>query len=275
MFRVRHFDDLGAADAAILETFVVPRYLALYTGLFFEMLLTGDRARVAHLGCRTGYPDLELFERIPSMSLTGVDNSLPALELARNKAHARGELDIEYLVTDGYPTELESEQYSHALSLHPILDELGRAALLEELARVLYSGGQALIAMPMRGSFQEIMDIFKEYALKQDDADFSKALEAAFRTRPTLETLAEELEAAGLSDIDVKLQHKELEFESGRALIEDPAMRLLILPEIRTWVQIENLAPALDYLAQAVDKYWSEDKLSLTLNVGCASARKP
>jgi hypothetical protein len=111
--------------------------------------------------------------------------------------------------------------------------------------------------------------------LKHDDSDFGKALEAAFRTRPTLETLSEELEAAELHDIDVKLQHRELEFDSGRALIEDPATRLLILPEIRTWMNVDNLDRALDYLARAVDKYWSEDKLSLSLNVGCASARKP
>jgi SAM-dependent methyltransferase len=272
---VRHFDDLSTADAAVMETFVVPRYLSLYAGLMLEMLLTGDAARVAHLGCRTGYPDLELFQRIPSMALVGVDISLPALELARNKAHAHGELDIEYLITDSYPTGLDAQQYSHALSLHPNLDKEARTALFKEMARVLYSGGQALIAMPMRGSFQEITDIFKEYALKQDDDEFSKALESAFRTRPTLETLSEELEAAELYDIDVKLQHKELEFASGRALIEDPAMRLLILPEIRTWMHVEKLDEPLDYLSQAIDKYWSEDKLSLSLNVGCASARKP
>jgi len=275
MRAVRHFDDLSSADAAILETFVVPRYLSLYANLLLEMLLTGEAARVAHLGCRTGYPDLELFERMPNVRLTGVDSSSPALELARNKAHARGELDIEYVIADSYPTGLEAEQYSHALVLHPNLDPAARAALLGELARVLYSGGQALIAMPMRGSFQEITDIFKEYALKEDAAEFSKALEAALPNRPTLETLSEELEAVGLSDIDVKLQHRQLEFESGRGLIEDPAVRLLILPEIRTWMHLDRLDGALDYLARAVDKYWSEDKLSLSLNVGCASARKP
>jgi hypothetical protein len=52
-------------------------------------------------------------------------------------------------------------------------------------------------------------------------------------------------------------------------------MRLLILPEIRTWMHVEKLDEPLDYLSQAIDKYWSEDKLSLSLNVGCASARKP
>src|SRR5690606_9306754 len=115
-------------------------------------------------------------------------------------------------------------------------------------------------------------DIFKEYALKEDAAEFGKALEASFPNRPTLESLSEELEAAGLSDVDVKLQHREIEFESGRGLIEDPAMRLLILPALRTWLRVAELDGALDYLARAVDKYWSEDKLSLSVNVGCASA---
>ncbi len=272
---MEHFDDLSAGDAAILETFVVPRYLTLYGEMLRGMFLTGEAARVAHLGCRTGYPDLELASQIPQVSLVGVDISLPALELARNKASAQGDLDFEYLITDAYPTGLDPLTYSHAFSLHPILDRSGRTDLFREMSRILYSGGQALVTMPMRGSFQEITDIFREYALKHDDAQFSKALDAAFRTRPTVETLAEELEEAGLVDVDVKLQHRELEFESGRALLEDPATRLLVLPEIKSWLHVEELKKPLDYLGQAADKYWSEDELLLTVNVGCASARKP
>ena len=271
---VGHFDDLNAADAAIMETFAVPRYLSIYGDLLLEMLLVSEAANVAHLGCRTGYPDLELFELVPRMSLTGVDASLPALELARNKAHARGDLAIEYLITEEYPTGLDSGTFSHALCLHPILDVEGRSRVFQEMERVLYSGGQALIALPLRGSFQEIADLMSEYALKNDDAELQKALEAAQRTRPTIETLSDEMEAVGLFDVDVDLQPSQIEFESGRALLEDPVSRLLIFPEIRTWLKVDDITQPLEYVAEAVDKYWSEDRMTLSLNVGCASARK-
>ena len=51
-------EKLSPADAAILETFVVPRYLSLFGELVQQMLLVGESARIIHLGCRTGYPDL-------------------------------------------------------------------------------------------------------------------------------------------------------------------------------------------------------------------------
>jgi SAM-dependent methyltransferase len=271
---VGHFDDLSTADAAIMETFVVPRYLSLYGDLMLEMLLVSEAATMAHLGCRTGYPDLKLFELVPRMSLIGVDASLPALELARNKAHARGDLAIEYLITDEYPTGLDSDAFSHALCLHPTLDQQGRSNVFREMERVLYSGGQALMALPLRGSFQEIADLMTEYALKNDDAALSKALEAAHRTRPTIETLSEEMEAVGLFDVDVDIQQSQIEFDSGRALLEDPVCRLLIFPELRTWLKVDDIEEPLEYVAQAIDKYWSEDKMTLSLNIGCASARK-
>ena len=57
------FETLGANDAAIVDTFAVPRYLSWFGDLLLEIVLVGESARVAHLGCRTGYPDLEVVER--------------------------------------------------------------------------------------------------------------------------------------------------------------------------------------------------------------------
>jgi hypothetical protein len=60
------------------------------------MLLVGEAARIVHLGCRTGYPDLKIYEHSDGPDMVGVDVSLPALELARNKAHVMGGVHIEY-----------------------------------------------------------------------------------------------------------------------------------------------------------------------------------
>ena len=63
---------LSPADAAVLETFVVPRYLSLYGELMLEMLLVADQARIAHLGCRTGYPDRQMHELGDGASIVGI-----------------------------------------------------------------------------------------------------------------------------------------------------------------------------------------------------------
>ncbi len=267
-------EKLTPADAAILETFVVPRYLSLFGDLMLEMILVGDTARIAHLGCRTGFPDLKLYERLDGVDIVGVDSSLPALELARNKAAVLGDVRIEYRIAESLPLELDDGIFTHAYAIHPISGRTDRALLFSEISRLLCEGGQALVALPLRGSFQEIADLFREYGLKNDDSDFSKAIEAALLNRPSIEALSEELEAAGLDDIDVEIRQTQLSFDSGRAFIEDPISRLMIIPEVRTWLAVDDLKKPLEYVRDAIDKYWSEGKLELSLNVGCASARK-
>jgi SAM-dependent methyltransferase len=268
-------EKLSPADAAILETFVVPRYLSLFGELAQQMLLVGESARIIHLGCRTGYPDLKIYEHSDGADIVGIDPSLPALELARNKAQVMGDVRIEYRPASDDALELEEGLYTHALTLHPALNGDQRLALLSEMERLLCSGGQAVIALPLRGSFQEIADLFREYALKHDDSEFSKAVEAALLARPSIELLSEELEQVGLGDVDVEIRQTSLTFDSGRAFVEDPVSRLLILPEVRAWLGVEDVAKPLSYVRDAIDKYWSEGKLELSLNVGCASARKP
>ncbi len=160
------------------------------------------------------------------------------------------------------------------LALHPLLGVDQRGALLAEMARLLYVGGQSLLALPLRGSFQEIGDIFREFALKTDDGDFARAVEEVMASRPTIESLSDEMELVGLGDVDVEIRHTQLAFDSGRALIEDPVCRLLILPDIRAGLADTAMERPLEYLRDAVDKYWSASHFELTLNVGCASARR-
>jgi len=269
-------EKLSPADAAILETFVVPRYLSLFGELAQQMLLVGESARILHLGCRTGYPDLKIYEHSEGADIVGIDVSLPALELARNKAQVMGgDVRIEYRPAEEGGLAGEDGLYTHALALHPNVGTDQRLHLLSEMERLLCSGGQAVIALPLRGSFQEISDLFREYALKHDDSEFSKTIEAALLARPSIELLSEELERVGLADVDVEIRQTSLTFDSGRAFVEDPVTRLLILPEVRAWLGVEDVASPLSYVRDAIDKYWSEGKLELSLNVGCASARKP
>ncbi len=266
---------LGPAEAAIFETFVVPRYLSLFGELALEMLAEGDDAQVVHMHCRTGYPDRGLAIRLPGAYIVGVDASAAALELARAKAATMPGLVSDYRLFEELPTELPDGSFSHALTLHPPASAEDRGPLLAESARLLAPHGQVLLAMPMRGSFQEIFDLLREYALKHDDTTVAAAVEQAVLVWPNVEMLSGELEDAGFDYVDVSLRPSTLRFQGGRDFFEDPVARLAILPELRATLSLEGAADkSLAYVREAIDKYWGGRSFELTVNVGCATGRR-
>jgi SAM-dependent methyltransferase len=265
---------LGPAEAAIFETFVVPRYMAAFGELSIEMLAEGEDAQVAHLLCRTGFPDRGIARKLEGAHVYGCDPSPHAIELARVKAATMPEMFADYRVADALPAPLPGAAFSHALTLHPLVRSAERIQILRECARLLAPNGQALIAVPMRGSFQEVFDLLREFGLKNEAVDVTQAVEQAASARPTMEVLGAEMEDAGFEYVDVELRTAFHEFQSGRAFFEDPIARLLVLPELRSSLAIEPLERPFAYVRDAIDKYWSEAAFPLTVNVGCASGRR-
>jgi len=265
---------LGPSEAAVFETFVVPRYLSLFGELALEMLVESEDAQVVHLHCRTGYPDRGIVLKLSGAHLVGVDSSAAALELARAKAATMPDMVSQYWLAQELPTSLPSAAFSHALALHPLGTLEDRNEVLGECARLLAAHGQAVVAMPVRGSFQEPLDLLREYALKYDDVAVSQAVEQAELARPTAETLGRELEAMGFDFIELAFRRTSLRFRGGRDFFEDPVTRLVILPELRLELGLGDREEPLSYVREAIDTYWSDGNFDLTVHVGCATGRK-
>jgi SAM-dependent methyltransferase len=272
----KHLLRLGPAEAAIFETFVVPRYLSSFGELALEMLAEGRDAQVIHVDCRTGYPDRGLALRLPGAYIYGCDPSPHAIELARAKAATMPDMVSEYRVVDVLPVPYAARGFSHALTLHPLAAPDQRAALIAEFGRLLAPRGQALLAMPLRGSFQEIADLLREYALRAEAPEIARRIETAVQTRPTVEILGAELEDAGFQFVDVESRMMLLTYKGGRDFFEDPVTRLLLLPEIRASLNMNaaETEAAFAYVSDAIDRYWSDSSFELTVQVGCASGRK-
>lgn len=269
---------LGPEDAAIFETFVVPRYLSLFAERLLDMLVGGKDARVCHLQCRTGYPDRTLLERLPGAHVFGCDGSEHAIELARAKAsmltrkHPGSAFD--YRVHEGTPLPFPAGAFSHAFTLHPLTAPAERMRLFEEIGRLVAPRGQALVAMPLRGSFPEVADLLREFALKFERTDLTNAVEAAVQLRPTEEMITRELEAVGFEFVDVDMRPRTLKFESGRGFFEDPVTRLLLLPEFKLNLALDDVADPFSYVRDTIDKYWSDGTFELSVNVGVVTGRR-
>jgi SAM-dependent methyltransferase len=267
---------LTAAEAAIYESLVVPRYLHAFGGPAVAMLLPFGPAAVAHIGCRTGYPSDAIAQRLPGCTVTGVDSSAPALELARTKAALHSGVAADYLLAEALPTPLPPARFTHALALHPLGVRGDYAPLFQEMHRVLAPGGQVVVSLPLRGSFPELYDMLREYALRHDQPHFGEVVELAVATRPNPEVLSDGLERAGFVDVDVVVELYAVPFEHGRDFLDDPIKRLCVEPDVRATLAAEDgFEAAVSYAATAVAKYWSEMSFELTVNIGSVSARKP
>jgi hypothetical protein len=180
----------------------------------------------------------------------------------------------EYRVVDGVPVPYAALGFSHALTLHPLAAPEERAKMIGEFARLLAPRGQALLAMPLRGSFQEIADLLREYALKSESPEIGRRVESAAQIRPTVEMLGAELEDAGFHFVDVESRSMIMTYKGGRDFFEDPVTRLLLLPEFRVNLGLGDLDGAFEYVKDAIDRYWSGSAFELTVQVGCASGRR-
>lgn len=266
---------LAPGDAAIFETFVNPRYLRHFGDLLLEMISPpaspGD-AVVAHLGCRTGYPERLVVERLGPTRLVGTDASLSALELARAKAAAIPDLSADYRLFEGFPSPLPDTSFTHAIVLHPPGRAASRLHFVKDAARILVPGGQLILGLPLRGSFVELADLLREYAVKYDQRSVQDAVDQAVALRPSPESLGEELEAMGFVDVDVDFRAVSVPFQNGRDFLEDPTTRLLLLPEWQSNLGLDDAMTrtAFHYVRDAIDRYWAEGGFELSLHVGCA-----
>ncbi|MCL2777607.1 MAG: class I SAM-dependent methyltransferase [Polyangiaceae bacterium] len=265
---------LGSANAAIFEMFIVPQYLSYFGYPLLEMLAPSLDARVCHVQCRTGYPDRAMLDKLPGAHVYGCDGSEHAIEFARAKAMTVAGFMAEYCVVEGTSLPFPAAAFSHALTLHPFVLPTKRKSMLEEMARVVAPRGQALVAMPLRGSFDEVADLLRECALRNESTDLANAVEAAVKLRPTEDLFARELEAVGFEHVQIDVQTHTFRFRSGRGFLEDPITRMIVLPEFAEALAMDDVTGPFAYVRDAIDKYWSDSTFELTVNVGAASGRR-
>lgn len=266
---------LTAAEAAIYESLVVSRYMQAFGNSAVPMLIPHTPAIVAQLCCRTGYPAALIARQLPGCSVTGVDSSPAALELARTKASLISNINVKYVPAEAVPTPLQGEAFTHSIDLHPFGVRGDYQAIFAEHHRLLTQAGQMVMSLPLRGSFPEVYDILREYALRHDQPHFGEAVDAAAAGRPNPETLSTQIEAAGFYDVDVGIEMVAIRFENGRDFLDDPISRLVVAPEILGSLDVEiGRESAWAYAHDAIGKYWSEIPFELTVNIGSVSARK-
>jgi len=269
---------LADGDVAAYDLDAVPHYVRFFDALAAGWLVPAEGgSRVVSFGCRTGAAHAQVAERLGSGdALVGVDTSEPAIWAARLRDGPMG-VSIAYEHAAAAPTSLDSGAFTHAVAVHPLGSPAARTALFADMYRVLHSGGQAVVAMPLRGSFTDLIELCREFSLKHDKPSVAAAADKLGSSRASLETLGEDLEAAGFVEVDVQVELLAIPFATGKDFARSAVAQLVVGPDVGDLLEVDPALRerAVAYAIEAVAKYWSASSFELSVNVGYASAWLP
>jgi ubiquinone/menaquinone biosynthesis C-methylase UbiE len=269
-------------EAALYDSVVVPRYSALFSRALLDAIPAGTRGQVLDLGCGTGHPALDVLRRIDHGRVIAIDRDSGLVDLARRRALEASGKKIFFKVESMDELSFGDEVFDLAVGnlIFGGLDTDGtpvpEKTALGEIRRVLVPGGRALLSRPLAGTFEEVLDMLREVALRRDLGAAQKRLDVLATRHPTSEAWAAQLTGAGFRDVHVDATEHRLAFKSARELFADPLVRMVAMPE---WRWIAGLEPGSETVIEdaerSLDTYFAGGPMSLTVVAGSARAYKP
>jgi len=228
------------------------------------------------VGCATGALTSELAHRLDAGArITAVDEA-PFVALARARLAAEPPGRVSFLVGPAAPLELPDASVDLAISNLAAADFTEPARAARELARVLAPGGQAMLTAPLRGTWAEFLDIYRDVLLENGKPEAVAALDHYVESMPDGATVAAWLEAGGLVDVEVTTTRWEILFKSAREFFFAP---LVELGPLSRWKRIagrgEGMQDLFFFTKEAIDTYFHGRVLPITVVGAVARGRKP
>lgn len=257
-------------DAALYDSEVVPRYTSHFAQLILEEFDSPLGGTILDVGCGTGHPTFELLSRIQDTGrVVAIDNDGAMVDVARRRAHEALGTRVFFKVAD-----VESLQFGDGV-FDTVVGNLlighidDPPTVLAELLRVLVPGGRLLVTRPLQGTFQEVLDMFREVALRRGIPELRQRTDEIAAKYPTLGAFGAQIRAAGFSDVKVRERHFRLPFRNARSLFTDPVVRAIGIAEWRWIAGLSDDGPELvEEVERCLNIYFGGGALSLSVNAG-------
>ncbi len=264
--------------ARVYDTEILPIWAERFGRLLLAEAKVGPNAMVLNVSCGTGYPALELLEKMDGGRIIAIDSSSALLDVARSKAEDLSGKRI-FFRTEGNRERLSFDDDVYDLTftnlgLRDFTSPPKEA--MAELARVTRPGGQLLVTLPLRGTWAEFLDIYREVLTKHDRHETLQALAEYEDTLPEPDVAIEWLEAAGLENVDLVVEEFSLLFMSSREFFFAPVIEF---GPLREWKRLAGKGQQMQdifwFIKESIDAYFGDRAFSVTVVAGCLCGRKP
>jgi SAM-dependent methyltransferase len=260
---------------------VLPAYGQRFADLLSRLIDVRPAARVVEVGCATGHLTLELARRFDAETrLTAFDEAPAFLALAqarlalaaRHAAPVRVALELaspEALPLADASADVVVSNLTAAMAADP-------ARAVRELGRVLAPGGQAVLTAPLRGSWVEFVDLYRDVLLETGRAEAVTRLGQEEAALPDPATVIGWMEAAGLADVELTVERWEILFKSAREFFFAP---LVELGPLSRWKRVagrgEEVQDAFFFVKEAIDTYYKGSAFAVTIVGAAVKGWKP
>jgi ubiquinone/menaquinone biosynthesis C-methylase UbiE len=268
--------------AKLYDDEILPAYATRFAELALrvaDVAALPPGARAVEVGCATGHLTRELGRRLgPTGRLTAIDESEPFLDEARAKIEADRTPRAATELEAAGPLALPVDDGAAALAVSNLAVAAAPdpPAAARELARVLAPGGRAVITAPLRGTWAEFLDLFREVLRESGKRESLSALDAYVHSLPDANAVARWLEDAGLVDARVEVARWEILFKSAREFFFAPLVELGPLPR---WKQLsgrgDEMQDVFFFTKEAIDTYFKGRVFAVSILAGAVSARRP
>jgi len=121
-----------------------------------ELIIKCSPKKVLDVGCGSGYIAKLLKSRLPELTIDGIDISRIALQRAEEHLHEYWQLNI-----DKEDLPLESDRYNTAICIEVLEHLYDPEHALNEIYRVLQSGGHGVLTVPNLAYWRFRLDLFR------------------------------------------------------------------------------------------------------------------
>jgi ubiquinone/menaquinone biosynthesis C-methylase UbiE len=253
----------------------------LFGQRFADMLLAAadipPKSAILEIGCAAGAITAQIAHRLDAESrIVAVDASVALLELARarvrDQEHAGRRV---FFRAHPLGTRLPFAEETFETVLANVSDSPLPTQMLADYVRVTKPGGQVVVAAPLRGTWLEFLDIFREVLVQAHRPEAIASLDAYVSALPEADAVARQLEALGLRAVDIEIEHWELVFRSAREFFYAPVIEHGPLTQWKEIVGREVLHETFLAIKDSIDTYFSGRAFAVSVFGGRFSARKP
>lgn len=276
----RH-EERQARLVEIYDDEIFPAYAARFAAMASRALEIRPGLRAVEVGCTTGHLTRTLAERLgPDGHLTALDGSAAFVAKARARIEADGTAHspVALLARPGIPRTLPLDDHAaeRVVSSLAIAGAADPAAAVMEAARVLAPGGQLVVTAPLRGTWSEFFDLFRDVLREGRKHVSLGALDRHIATLPDGPAVAAWLTRAGLTQVTITVERWEILFKSAREFFFAP---LIELGPLARWKELsgrgDEMQDVFFFTKEAIDVYFKGRPFAVTVVGAAVSGWKP
>jgi SAM-dependent methyltransferase len=252
----------------------LPLWSALFGLLLLRIVPLGAGMQVLDVGCGTGFPALELAQRLgPGAKVWGIDRWESAVARARLKARRWDVTNVDLRVGDAANLPFPDGQFDLVVSNLGINNFAAPDAVMSECRRVAKPSAKLALTTNLVGHMREFYDVFDSTLLSLDLHAAAGALQRHVAGRATVDAITALFARHGWRRSKVVAETATLRFADGSALLRHYFVKLAFLDGWKSVLEAADQEAVFTRLeANLNDLARSRGELALTIPMAYCEA---